>query len=355
MNSELAKWGNKVIKDCSPILQKYKLDFYPFQAQLDEKSDTLIIGLNPASNGYDGTAETYNEPHQLQLSIQKIFDGNSEYIREKENWKIYQNLMKIKFFKNLSFDFNYMNYVYFPTPKFYDVKKIKDFDVIQICKSLTLDLIKIINPKIIIVLGTGSGIDAIAKNTKTILNGYRKRLLVQGEIEGITAYGIPHPSYNNFQEENEEISKVLQALIDGQKVTSYSLSKPENIVKTKIKKINFDIQKLNYSINEFRNFKFQEFNKKNHLFSALFKGENDIIDFRIDIKDGYFAFRSLNKINNSFFELAGKEIYKDLFSENAEIEKQSWLVYKSFQNYNTSQSMEEQISNDLKKLLLNIH
>lgn len=144
MNSELAKWGNKVIKDCTPILQKYKIDFYPFQAKFNEISNTLIIGLNPASNGYDGTIETYNEPNEFQLSIEKIFDGNLEYVKNKESWKIYQNLMKIDFFKNLSTDFNYMNYVYFPTPKFYDIKKIKDFDVIKICKSLTLDLIKII-------------------------------------------------------------------------------------------------------------------------------------------------------------------------------------------------------------------
>lgn len=354
MNSELAKWGNKVIKDCIPILQKYKLDFYPFQAQFNEKYNTLIIGLNPASNGYDGTTEIYNKPNEPMLSIEKIFDGNLEYVKDKESWKIYQNLMKIDFFKNLSAGFNYMNYVYFPTPKFYDIKKIKDFDVIKICKSLTLDLIKIINPRIIIVLGTGSGIDVIAKNTQTILTGYRKRLLVQGEIEGITAYGIPHPSYNNFQTENEEISKVLQTLINGKKVTPYKLSKPENVGKKIIKKRTFEVQRLNNNFNEFNDFIFQEFNNKNHLFNAFFKGKNDIIDFRIDLKDGYFAFRSLEKVNNSFFELKGKENYKKLFSENAEMEKNSWLVYKTFQNYNINESIEDQISNDLKKIISNI-
>lgn len=354
MNSELAKWGNKVIKDCTPILQKYKIDFYPFQAKFNEISNTLIIGLNPASNGYDGTIETYNEPNEFQLSIEKIFDGNLEYVKNKESWKIYQNLMKIDFFKNLSTDFNYMNYVYFPTPKFYDIKKIKDFDVIKICKSLTLDLIKIINPKIIIVLGTGSGIDVIAKNTQTILTGYRKRLLVQGEIEGITAFGIPHPSYNNFQAENEEISEVLQTLINGKKVMPYNLSKPENLEKKIIKKETFEIQRLNDNLNQFNDFLFQEFNNKKHLFNASIKGENDTLDFRIDIRDGYFAFRSLDKVNNSFFELKGKENYRKLFSENAELEKKSWLVYKTFQNYNANESIEDQISNDLKKIILNI-
>lgn len=353
MNKELQQWAEIVINDCTPILQKYKLDFYPFQSQLIEKSETLIIGLNPGSYGYDGTKEIQSESYKFTLSIEKIFDGNSEYIKQKDNWKIYQNLMKIPFFKNLPADFNYMNYVYFPTPKFDDIKNIMDFDVINICKSLTIDLIKIINPKIIIILGTSSGIDIIAKNTETILTGYRKRLVVQGEIEGISTYGIPHPSYNNFQEENEEISKVLQGLINGEKVVPYSLFKIENIEMKNVKKRDFDIEKINESVKEF-NFQFQKLNNKHHLFDAVFKGENDTLDFRIDIKDGYFAFRSLEKVNNNYFELKGKENYKKLFSENAEMEKNSWLVYKTFQNYNTNESIEDQISNDLKKIILNI-
>lgn len=352
MNKELQNWAEKVIVDCSPILQKYKLDFYPFQSKLNESLDILIIGLNPGSNSYDGTDKLNDSTDNLSLTIEQIFDGNSEYNSNKESWKIYQNLMKIDFVKDLSSQFNYMNYVYFPTPRFNDIKKIIDFEVINICKSLTLDFIKIINPKIIIVLGTSTGIDIIAKNTKTILNGYKKRLLVQGEIEGLTAYGIPHPSYNNFQEENEEISKVLQALINGDKVVPYSLSKAENIVDTNKTKRKFDIQKIN---NELKNLiSFEEFQNKNYLFKAEFKSNNDNLDFRIDIKDGYFAFRALEKINNSFYELNGKEIYKNLFSENSEIEALSGLVYKTFQKYDSHQSIEDQIVNDLKKLLSNI-
>ncbi len=176
------------------------------------KSNVLIIGLNPASqDGYDGTKVLNTEPQEIELTNEKIFQGNPEY----NNNKYMENISESdenRFFKSISDDFNFMNYVYFPTPKFYDIKNIKDFDIINICKSLTLDFIKIINPQIIIVLGTSTGIDPIAKNTKTILQGYKKRLIVKGEIDGTTAYGIPHPSYNNFHE-NQAISNMLKKFL----------------------------------------------------------------------------------------------------------------------------------------------
>ncbi|MDM1551632.1 hypothetical protein [Empedobacter falsenii] len=353
MNSELTKWGNRVIKDSTPILQKYKLDFYPFQAQFKIKSEILIVGLNPASDGYDGTKELHKENYKVELSIDKIFEGNKAYNDNHNEWRIFQNLKKIDFFKNHGDDFNYMNYVFFPTPRFNDIKNIKDFDIINICKSLTLDLIKIVKPKIIIVLGTSTGIDIIAKNTKTILNGYKKRLIVQGEIEGIKAYGIPHPSYNNFQEENDEISKVLYDLNAGNQITSYNLIKPtkENKTSSISKNKIFNILELNKNFQEY-NFLFDEFQNKKHLFKSVIKdNNNDEIDFRIDTKKGYFAFRSKNKINNSFYELKSKEKYKSLFFENADIEKDNWLVYKMFNKYNNIQSIEKQISNDVIKIL----
>ena len=73
--------------------------------------------------------------------------------------------------------------------------------------------------------GTSSGIDIIAKNTKTILNGFKKRLVVQGDIEGIKAFGIPHPSYDNSQIENEEISKVLKLSVSGKEIKPFGLKR----------------------------------------------------------------------------------------------------------------------------------
>jgi len=99
INRELLKWSEDVIKDVTPILKKYKLDFYPFQSKLNIKSNILIIGLNPASNGYDGTQELHEVEPQLNISSTKIFEGNKEYENDKYNWRIYQNLMKISFFK----------------------------------------------------------------------------------------------------------------------------------------------------------------------------------------------------------------------------------------------------------------
>lgn len=347
MNTELKNWAEKVIEDVTPILEKYKIDFYPFQDTYKADSEILVIGLNPASDGYDGTKEVYENRNKIDLSIEQIFNGNSAFTKNKNEWKIYKNLMKISFFNDLSENFNYMNYVYFPTPKFNDIKNIKDFDVIRICKSLTLDFIKIIRPKVIIVLGTNSGIDKMAKNTKTILYGKRKRLLVEGEIEGIKAYGIPHPSYNNHKEEDAEISKVLELLIKGQNIEPYRLYFPKTLNK-KISKINFNINKINENLKEF-DFSFKEFNGKKGLYQAVVKGlNNDILDFRLDVAKSYLSFRSNEKVNNSFYELEGKDMYVNFFNEIAEIDKHNWLVYKNLRNYKSDQSIEEQIVNDLK-------
>ena len=347
MNQEIQNWSKKVIEKVTPILEKYDLDFYPFQAPLNIDSKILILGLNPA--GYFNKNIRHTSFNNF-LTSADIFSGNSEY-KNRKKWKIYNNLMKLNYINELNDNFNYMNYVYFPTPKFHDIKEIKDFDIIDICKNLTLELISILNPEVVIVLGTATGIDIISKNTKTILNGYKKRLLVQGEIGNIKAFGIPHPSYNNYKEEYEEINKVLELLLNEKSVIPYSLS---SLAKTKaktIKRRDFDIKKINANLKEF-GFSFSEFKNKKNIFQAVYKGiNNDILDFRLDTSKKYFSFRSNDKINNSLFELQGKEIYRNLFEENAELEKDSWLVYKSFKNYNSEKSIEEQISNDLKILL----
>ena len=57
---------------------------------------------------------------------------------------------------------------------------------------------------------------------------------------------------------------------------------------------------------------------------------------------------SNEKVNNSFYELEGKDMYVNFFNEIAEIDKHNWLVYKNLRNYKSDQSIEEQIVNDLK-------
>ncbi|MBS1572011.1 MAG: hypothetical protein JST62_06430, partial [Bacteroidetes bacterium] len=165
--------------------------------------------------------------------------------------------------------------------------------------------------------------------------------------------GFYHPRYINYSFKNNsnvrEFVKSFYELIIGEKVNVNI----ENDFEAFQKK-NIDISIVNKNLLAF-NFRFEELQNKSHLFKAVFKANNnDILDFRIDVSKGYFAFRSLEKINNSFYELNGKEIYKNLFSKNSEIEAFSWLVYKSFQKYDSHQSIENQIANNLKKLLSNI-
>ena len=348
LNQKLENWTKNVMVSVAPILEKYDWDFYPFQAPVNFESKTLIIGLNPA--GYfdkDYRKKTFVN----SLSHEYIISGNKEY-KNRDSWKIYKNMMKIDFIKKLDNNFNYMNFVYFPTPKFNDIKQIKDLNVIEICRNLTIEFIKILNPELIIVLGTSSGIDIIAKNTKTILNGFKKRLVVQGDIEGIKAFGIPHPSYDNSQIENEEISKVLKLSVSGKEIKPFGLKRLENHKKN-ISNSNIDIVKINDRLKEF-GFVFHEFNNKSKIFKATCNGfKNDVLDFRLDISKKYLGIRSEKKIGSSYFKLEGRDFYKKIFSTKAEFEKEGWLIYKKFKN-DLGNSFEEKISDDIRYLIESI-
>lgn len=282
------------------------------------------------------------EPQEIELTNEKIFQGNPEYNNNKNTWRIYQNLMKIDFFKSISDDFNFMNYVYFPTPKFYDIKNIKDFDIINICKSLTLDFIKIINPQIIIVLGTSTGIDPIAKNTKTILQGYKKRLIVKGEIDGTTAYGIPHPSYNNFHEENQAISNMLKKIFSDEDIEPYSLSKNSEVKNRNISnRSKFDIEKFKRKFGNLR------INETKKWLDIIYDGiNNDEILIRVNPHNGEFGVRKNG--NSNFKDLKEAHFYNQIFDETYDRSHSSWFIRKEFKNYTDINS---ELLNDLENFI----
>ena len=354
MNKKLQKWAESIVDYCNPIAMKYNLEYYPFQSPINEKTtDILIIGVNPRSNG-NYLSQNENEKWEFtngKMKTDRLLNGNP-YFSESSSWRFFNNLKQIPFLKEIisKRNFTYMNYFYFGTKDASEMKKIEIFDdIVNFSIRKLEEIISILNPKLVIVLGVADGLDIITPN-KTIGTNGNKRIFTKGIIGNIPIYGIPHSSRNYSYEIRKALDDVLSKLFEGKEISPFHIEQKIFGNKSTMKKV--DIQKIN---NELKNIlSFKEFQNKNHLFKAEFKGNNDNLDFRIDTSKGYFAFRALEKINNNFYELNGKEIYKNLFSENSEIEALSWLVYKSFQKYDSHQSIEDQIVNDLKKLLSNI-
>ena len=92
-----------------------------------------------------------------------------------------------------------------------------------------------------------------------------------------------------------------------------------------------------------------EKNKEN-IYAAQCKGVgNDVLDFRIDLKQNekYLSFRSLEHPK----KLENTEVYKNTFKEPFSIEVDAWFIEKFLNNYPQDQAIEQEIADDLLSLL----
>ncbi|WP_144282108.1 hypothetical protein [Chryseobacterium echinoideorum] len=337
---KLIDWAEKVINLCTPIAQKFNLEYYPLQSKAKLNPDILFIGLNPGG-GYGYECQINNPDWEFdkinsRLTADRILNGNPSFDREflAGKWKYGNGLRKIDFFKNSidKYDFVFTNYVFYSSRRFSEINKNEFKEAIQENIKLTLELIDIINPKNIIILGTGSGIDQISKKNKLILQGFRKRLLVQGEINGKIVYGIPHPSYNNFSEEDEAISDTLEKLLNGEPIEPFSLSTmhpQKNIIHSK---------KSNFDTDEFLKH-FAKYNPKKHKKWIDINVDgigNDEILIRINPNYKEFGVRNMQKDKFKTFE--NEMVYDQFFDNSFDRTNNSWFIrkeFKYFTNLNT--------------------
>ena len=331
----LVAWVEKVIEKCTPNAEKFNLEYYPLQSKAKLNPEILFIGLNPGG-GYGYDCQINNPDWEFdklnsKLTAQRLLKGNPSFDKEffAGKWKYGNGLRKIAFLKNSidKYDFVFTNYIYYSSTSFSEINKNELTNAIQENISQTLDLINLINPKHIIVLGTGTGIDKISKSNKVLIQGFKKRLLVQGELNGKIVYGIPHPSYNNFPAENDAISETLRRIMDGDVVEPFTLHNSEEI-KPKLHK---PTSKFN-SESFLRNFENYNPEQTEKWIDIVFKGlNNDEILIRINPKKKEFGIRNTDKKN--YTELQGESFYNQFFDKTFDRKKIVGLYQNNLKNF----------------------
>ncbi len=334
-SGELVSWAEKVIDVCTPVAEEFNLEYYPLQSRVKNKPKFLFIGLNPGG-GYGYNCQKNNPAWEFdcdksRLTAQRLLLGNPAFENgfNSGKWKYGNGLSKIPFLRESikNYDFVFANYIFYSSKNYSEIKKKELQNSIADNISLTKELIEIIEPQYIIVLGTSSGIDKISENNKLFLQGYRKRLLVKGKIGNIPAFGIPHPSYNNFPNENEAISDMLHKLINDQEVEPLFLPQiPNHRSKSRDSKTMFHLEK-------FRNYYKELITSENEKWlDIIIDGiDSDRILIRINPHNKDFGIRKEGK--KDFKELKHSSFYEKQFDQTYDRNHSSWLIRKSFKDF----------------------
>ncbi len=210
--NQLEKWGKKVAERCGKYARENDgLDFYVFQSEKPKKEnpDLLILGLNP------GGCRTYNEQVEkyrrgkYRETLDDLCQGYNLYVYTDNNKiTIARTLSKIfskEKMKNILKESIAMNLYYFNTKDGKDLRE-EDEDILKFCKGQSFNVIKLINPKNILTLGSENPLGA----NEEILMG----LLWRGEYEGVPVYRIKHPSACWSDLDCALVGEVIEKLLD---------------------------------------------------------------------------------------------------------------------------------------------
>ncbi len=202
IQKEIMDWAKKVIDKYDKIAEENNISYYTQSNLLEIKKNpqVLILGINPGSKG------------AYEKIDEKTFLNGNECFTIDVNWHFWNGLKKIfevgginNLLKDKN-DFVFSNLFHYGTPQAKDlpneIKKDKDY------VSLTVDLIRILNPKMVICLGRRDCMfKLIAKKTELIAGE-----LSYGKVDDIPIYGIPHTSKFYTNEECVLLGKVLASL-----------------------------------------------------------------------------------------------------------------------------------------------
>ncbi|MEA5401437.1 uracil-DNA glycosylase family protein [Arcicella sp. DC2W] len=191
----------------NPENKELDLSFYAFQTAPKYKPNVIFLGINPGGKAYPYESLYKNPIWNLiehnRMTPERFIQANPD-IEKLETWKVWIKLKR--FFEKYEFfnDYMLMNLIYFNTPNIHDLLRRKNGSAIfKKNVELTKDLlINVIQPKIIICLGT-SCFDRLNIKSQVILKG-KKRLVVKGELNGIKVFGIPHPSGSFTSNEDKD-------------------------------------------------------------------------------------------------------------------------------------------------------
>ncbi len=193
------------------------LDFYAFQSSVRFSPPLLIIGANP---GGDCSYSEKNKKEERDRRTQHDLGYTENQYLENPNWPsssicdVFSGEKLRPMFENAVIT----NLAYFNTPKFNFLKRRRGARVaIEFSKNANKDLIDILNPKNIILMGNialsgmSKFFDTPIAPLLTTLDG-RSALIRTTSISGINTFWIHHPSMNKKFNTGENLKLKTQKL-----------------------------------------------------------------------------------------------------------------------------------------------
>ncbi len=204
---KLSEWKNRIIIECDSLARdknlNLDLDFYVFQTRVFLDPLILFIGANP---GGDKTYTEFLNSHNVKLKNVDNLGYDRNQFLENPKWgsNSLVSLFSSEKLRDMFENSVITNFVYFNTVKFSNFKKrIGSKNAIKFCKESNKELIEILKPKNIILLGNISldGLkflfDRPMESVLKVDEGVNGTSLVrQTSINGIPTFWIHHPSMN---------------------------------------------------------------------------------------------------------------------------------------------------------------
>lgn len=201
----LENWKNTVAKTCHNLATnsdyKLDLDFYVFQSSVQFEPPLLMIGANPGGEkSYSGVLDFKNEERKLSKDLG--YDTN-QFLANPQ-WgsnsicKLFSGSILRPMFENAVIT----NLVYFNTKNFKRFTSRKGArEALDFCKNANKELIAILQPKNVILLGNTAryGMEKFFdKPIVPVLKSIDGKSILIGKtsINSIPTYHIHHPSMN---------------------------------------------------------------------------------------------------------------------------------------------------------------
>ena len=348
---ELVKWAKETADVYNPMAKTTGLGYYT-QSVLDRETlnpDLLILGINPGAAGggiMNGEKLLQGNPCFKGKSDKKIIDiffNNYDASKRRYGWDLMRKIRKmLEFAGKHTLDnldkFVLSNMVFFGTAKQGQIPKEIDQDA---CAKQTLDLIDLLKPKVVLLLGDQSR-DLFKKNANIahmdeLIPGYHDFYCF---YKGYHVISIYHTAYYAFftNERMKVIGNILgYALdnpficIDKQKVESY-LAEIKNVNDTQVKKQANFLNKKSIVQQIISRISLIPYEVKNHRYKLNEKYGITITDSN----KGYIGIRHINYDHKGYEIPQDKEVLalKEMLKERGYITtEKAWIGTKSIKDF----------------------
>lgn len=226
LENKLKQWAEKTAdfyhQKATSDDKRFDLAFYTQSdlTKVKQSPELMILAINPGIGGtYSDQIESDN---WKKWGIDKRMDGatllkGNPAWDTRNTWVYWQrinNIFNRGGINNILQDesnFVLSNLTFFSTAN----EKLLPNGVFEECAEKTIDLVNILQPKNILCLGKDSCLEPLKKNGNfSVIDLLPFGLLRYGKYNGISVYGIKHPSSPYTVEEMELVGKCLKFLFD---------------------------------------------------------------------------------------------------------------------------------------------